>query len=327
MPRVLIGADALRSQPGFFRERLISAGFEPVDPPGDHTLTEPELLEWLPGCSAIVAGGEPLTARVMDRSAGLRVIARVGVGYDRVDVPAATGHRVAVTITPGTNHESVAEQAFALLLAVTRRICVNDRSIRAGGWDRTLPIPLRGKSLGLVGLGRIGRAMVPRARAFGMRVQGFDPAISPAEAEELGVRLLDLEELVEESDVISLHVPVTDQTSRMVNRAWLDRMKAGSILLNSSRGGLVDQSALLEALESGHLAGAGLDVTDPEPPSPSEPLLQAPTLVLSPHLGGIDTLALAAMAESAAQSIVDLFKGEWPHGKVVNDSISEGWAW
>ncbi len=164
MPNVLIGPGHLRHQPGSFREILAAAGFQFIEPAGDHMLTEADLRAALPEADAIIAGGEQIHAGLLALAPRLRAIARTGVGYDAVDVEAATARSIPVVITPGTNQGSVAEQTFALVLALARNVIGNDRTIRAGGWDRTLVQPLRGKTLGLVGLGRIGRAVASRAR-------------------------------------------------------------------------------------------------------------------------------------------------------------------
>lgn len=327
MPIALIGAGPIRNRPGPFRDLLHHAGFRTIDPEGGDVLPEPVLREALPECEAIVAGGERLSAELIASCPRLRVIARTGVGYDAVDVPAATERKVVVTITPGTNQESVAEQAFGLLLAVTRRVAQNDRIIRAGGWDRTIALPLREKTLGLVGLGRIGRAMVPRARAFGMRVVAFDAVLDPAFDAEHQVTRRSLDDLLAESDVVSLHLPLTESTRDLIDDARLSRMKPGAILINTARGGLVDEEALHRALTSGHLAGAGLDVYKVEPPPLDNPLIALPNVVSSPHIGGVDTRSMADMAEMASRCIVDLKEGRWPAECVVNPEVGTGWAW
>ena len=327
MPTVLIGAAPIRSRPGRFRDLLHAAGLDTLDPEGGDVLSPEILAEALPECQAILAGGERLSAEMMDACPGLRAIARTGVGYDAVDVPAATSRGIVVTITPGTNHESVAEQAFALLLAVTRRIVANDRTIRAGGWDRAIVRPLRKQTLGLVGLGRIGRAMVPRALAFGMDVVAFDVAGDPEADRKLGIERCGLDELLGRADVVSLHLPLTPETNRLMNADRLARMKPGSILINTSRGALVDEPSLVDALRSGHLAGAGLDVFAEEPPPGDHPLYGLSNVVLSPHIAGIDALSMADMAELAARCIVDLREGRWPEGCVVNDELRPGWSW
>src|SRR4051812_6567729 len=234
MPTVLIGPGPLRNRPGPFREVLQAAGFHCIDPPGDHTLTMPELDAALPEADAFIAGGERVTADQIARAPRLRVIARTGVGYDAVDVEAATARAIPVVITPGTNQESVAEQGFALLLALTRNVVHNHNTIRAGGWDRTLVQPLRGKTLGLVGLGRIGRAMATRALAFGMAVVAYAPLAADADFEARhGIRRLGLDELFGAADVLSLHTPLLPETRGLINRKTLAKMRPGSYLINT----------------------------------------------------------------------------------------------
>jgi phosphoglycerate dehydrogenase-like enzyme len=327
MPTILIGPGTLRNQPGPFRDMLESAGFRCIDPAGEHMLTEDELRANLPDVDAMLAGSEFLTAELMDLAPRLRVIARTGVGYDAIDVAAATARRIAIVITPGTNQGSVAEQTFALLLALTRRIVINDRLLHAGGWSRQLVAPLRSRTLGLVGLGRIGRAVASRALAFEMRVVAYDPVSDPAFDRQHGITRMGLDPLLAESDVVSLHLPLTAETRGMVNRDFLAKMRLGSYLINTSRGPLVDESDLKESLVSGHLAGAGLDVLNVEPIDGGNVLIGLPSVVLSPHLGGIDTKGMADMAELATRCVLSLRAENWPDGCVVNNELQASWRW
>jgi D-3-phosphoglycerate dehydrogenase len=327
MPRVLIGPYLLRNQPGRFREILANAGFETIDPAGDFSLTTAQLRPHLPEIDAMLAGGERMTPELFNLAPRLRAIARTGVGYDLIDLAAATAHKVAVTITPGTNQESVAEQTMALLLALTRRIVPNDRAIHAGGWDRALVTPVRGMTLGLIGMGRIGRAVALRALAFRMKVVAFDTFIHAEFDERHGIDRLPLDALLESSDIVSLHLPLTEATRGMVNRQFLAKMRPGSFLINTSRGGLIVETDLREGLVSGHLAGAGLDVLNREPPEPGNPLLGLPNVVLSPHIAGTDTQSMREMAELAAQTIVELHRNQWPGQCVVNAELRDGWRW
>jgi phosphoglycerate dehydrogenase-like enzyme len=327
MPRVLIGPYLLRNKAGRFRQILRDAGFEPVDPQGDFALTTEQLRPHLASIDAMIAGGERMTRDLFRLAPKLRVIARTGVGYDLIDVPAATDHGVAVTITPGTNQDSVAEQTWALLLALARKIVANDRVIHGGGWDRALVTPVRGMTLGLVGMGRIGRAVAVRAAAFRVRVAAFD-TVSDAEFDQLhGIDRLPLDELLARSNVVSLHVPLTDATRGMVNREFLSKMQPGSYLINTSRGGLVVEADLRDALRSGHLSGAGLDVLSREPPDPDNPLLGLPNVILCPHIAGTDTQSMREMAELAATTIVELYQHRWPGDCVVNSELRGGWRW
>ena len=328
MPTVLIGPGPLRGKPGPFREILQAAGFDAfIEVEGDHTLTESELRAALPRTDAMVAEGERLSAELLDLAPKLRAIARTGVGYDAIDVAAATARGIPVIITPGTNQESVAEQTFALLLALTRSIVVNDILIKSGGWSRALVQPIRGKTIGLVGLGRIGRAVATRASAFGMKVIGFDPIVDHESEARLGITRLGFDELLASADVVSLHLPLIPATRGIIDRRTLALMRPGSILINTSRGGLVVEADLYESLRAGHLSGAGLDVLNSEPPEPGNPLLTLPNVILSPHLGGIDSKGMADMAVMAATCIAALKQGRWPRGCVVNEEIERGWTW
>jgi D-3-phosphoglycerate dehydrogenase / 2-oxoglutarate reductase len=257
----------------------------------------------------------------------LRVIARTGVGYDLIDVDAATEHKVAVTITPGTNQDSVAEQTWALLLALPRRIVHNDRVIHGGGWDRALVRPVRGMTLGLVGMGRIGRAVALRAPAFQVRVVAFDTLVDAEFDLRHGIKRMPLEELLACSDAVSLHLPLMDSTRGMVNREFLSKMKRGSYLINTARGGLIVESDLRDALNSGQLAGAGLDVMSKEPPDPDNPLLGLPNVILCPHIAGTDFQSMSDMADLAASTIVELSQNRWPANCVVNSVLRGAWKW
>jgi phosphoglycerate dehydrogenase-like enzyme len=327
MPSVLIGPYLLRNAPGRFRQILTDSGFDVIDPVGGFALSTDELRPHLPRIDALIAGGERMTGDLFAVAPRLRVIARTGVGYDLIDLEAATARRVAVTITPGTNQEAVAEQTLAFILTLTRRIVANNRVIHAGGWDRALVTPVRGLTLGLVGMGRIGRAVASRALAFGMRVVVCDPVADAEFDRNHGIRRVDLFELLALSDIVSLHLPLSDATRGMVDREFLGRMRAGSYLVNTSRGGLVVEDHLRQALISGRLAGAGLDVLNHEPPEPGNPLLGLDNVVLSPHIAGTDTESMSAMADLAAATIVELYHNRWPSDCVVNTELRESWRW
>ena len=323
----LIGSGPLRGEPGRFREVLVDAGFTCVDPPGQKPLTAGELLTYLPAADAVIAGGEPIPGALIAACPRLRVISRTGVGYEAVDLDAATAHRVVVAFTPGTNHEAVAEQAFALILALCKRLIPLDADIRRGGWDRTPPMPVRGKTLGLLGLGRIGRAMATRAIAFGMKVITYEHIPDVEFDARHGIMNVPLDRILAESDVLSLHLPATETTRGVICEATIRRMKPGALLINTGRGALVVEDDLYAALVEGHLGGAGLDVFQREPPMANNPLFSLPNVVLSPHNAGIDTQAMEAMASMAAENIVALYKGLWPAAAIVNPEVAPGWTW
>jgi phosphoglycerate dehydrogenase-like enzyme len=317
--RVLIAALPLRHQPGKFRDLLLEAGLEPVDPPREENageLSDACVASLLPGCDAIIAGSEKLQGTLLEKCPKLRIIARTGVGYDAIDMPATNRLGITVTITPGVNQESVAEQAFGLLLGFTRRIAVNSADIARGGWDRTLPIPLRGKTMGLIGLGRIGQAMVPRAQSFGMKLVAFDPFLKESPFGD-AVPLVSMEQVLQTADVLSLHVPITPETRHLIRSETIAKMPSGAILINTARGGLVHEPDLIAALKSGHIAGACLDVSDPEPPLPDSELRRLPNVVISPHLGGIDSRSMADMADLAAWCVVEKLSGRDPARCIV----------
>ncbi|WP_165244196.1 phosphoglycerate dehydrogenase [Paludisphaera soli] len=327
MPSVLICQPMLRGRAGRFRDILIEAGLDPVDAEGGNALTADELRRALPRVEAMIVGVERLTADVLDHAPRLRVAARTGVGHDGIDLAAARERGVVVTITPGVNHESVAEHVFALLLALTRDLERNSRVLHAGGWERREGVPIRGRTLGMYGSGRIARAVAVRARAFGMRVAAHDLAPPNEFDVRHEIARVTPEQLLAVSDVVSLHVPLTDATRGLVDAGFLAAMKPGAYLINTARGGLVVDADLRAALDSGRLAGAGVDVFQQEPPGPSCPLLGAPNLILTPHVGGVDALAIEEMAETAARCIVDLYQGRWPARCVVDGSLREGWSW
>jgi phosphoglycerate dehydrogenase-like enzyme len=326
MPSVLITTEALRDAPGAHVELLREAGYDVRFPAKSVLLTEGDVLEAAQDIVAIIAGGEPYTDRVLAGLPLLRIISRNGVGYDRVDVPAATRRGVAVTITPDANHQAVAEHAMALMLAVARSVVSNCTDTRRGNWRRrTIFIPLRGSRLGIVGLGRIGRSVAVRAAAFGMRLLACETYPDREFTKKYGVEVVDLDELLSQSDFITLHTPLTPQTSELINARTLSRMRRGSVLVNTSRGGLVNEKDLLEALTSGHLAGAGLDVLATEPPRADHPLLTLDNVVVSPHVAALDSQAIADMATDAARNILDIFAARWPTAGLVNPDVKAVW--
>jgi len=328
MPRVLVTPPVLSRRSGPYYEVLEAAGFDVVYPEADAEFgTSAALAKMLQGVDAVLCSVEPYTRAVFEQSK-LRVVARVGVGYDSVEVPAATDHGVAVCITPGTNEHSVAEQAFAMIFSVFRDIAVRDAEIRAGQWRRNTVRRLAGNTLGLVGLGRIGKAMVPRAHGLGMPVIAFDPCADRDFAAVHNVKLVSFEELLQTADVISLHMPCTVETTNLINRKSLDIMKPDAVLINTSRGGLVDEEALLEALQSKRIFGAGLDVLKVEPPAKDHPFFKLKNVTLAPHMGGIDQTALDAMAKLGAECIVSLHAtNAAPAGCVVNSAQLGAWKW
>jgi phosphoglycerate dehydrogenase-like enzyme len=310
MPTVIITAESMYHTPGTHISVLQAAGFEVVYPPSLPISTEDETIAAVRGAVAVIAGSEPYTQRVLAALPELRIISRCGVGCDGIDFEAAARHRVPVTITPSGNCDAVAEHALAMVLALARSIVRNNRDAHQGPWLKKPLVPLRGKTLGLVGLGRIGRSVARRATGFRLNVLGCDPNVSPDVARDHGVELTDVQSLLARCDFVSLHLPLTPDTRGLFDRAAFAAMKPGAFLVNTSRGGLIVEADLVEALRSGHLAGAGLDVLIDEPPRPDNPLLALENVLLSPHVAANDHQAMEDMALGAAQNIVDLFQGK-----------------
>jgi D-3-phosphoglycerate dehydrogenase / 2-oxoglutarate reductase len=262
-------------------------------------LGEAELLPLVAEIEAwIVRGGTKVTRRLLEAAPRLRWVARAGAGLDNIDVAAATERGVGVLNVPGANAVAVAELTFGLLLSLLRRIPAADASVRRGEWDKSrfMGRELRGKTLGIVGLGKIGSAVAQRARAFEMTCVGHDPLVPDDKLRAMDVEPLALDDLLDRSDVVTLHVPLSPETKGMIGAAEIARMPRGAILVNAARGGLVDEAPLLAALESGALSGAALDVFAGEPPKDS-PLLAHPRVVLTPHIGAATVEAQEAVGE------------------------------
>ena len=280
--------------------------FELVNKPG---LTEDELLQAISDAHALlVRSGTKATAKAIQAGKKLRLIGRAGTGVDNIDIDAATKHGIVVMNTPGGNSVAAAEHTFALLLALMRQISPAHSELLSGQWTRKQHMggQLQGRSLGLVGFGRIGREVARRARAFGMQVLVNDPFVSEALAVENEVRLVSREDVLKQSDVISLHVPLTKETRHMINQEVLQTMKPGAVVINCARGGLVDEDALLEALNDGTLGGAALDVFENEPPGDA-PLLRHPRVLATPHLGASTQEAQRDVASQLVEQVIRYF--------------------
>jgi D-3-phosphoglycerate dehydrogenase / 2-oxoglutarate reductase len=274
--------------------------------------SEHELVKACVDAHGILARLGKITTRVIDSAPHLRIIARHGVGVDAVDLAAATRRGIIVTTTGSENAAAVAEYTFALLLALVRKVLVADGAMRDGKWSREplVGMELEGRTLGIVGLGAIGRRVARTANGFGMRVLAFDPNIG--DAEDPAIEQTSLEDLLERSDIVTLHTRLTAQTARLIDAEALARMKGGAVLINTSRGEVVDQSALIAALSSGALGGAALDTYEQEPLPADSPLRRLSNVVLSPHVAGQTSAALVRVAICAAQAILDEFAGRRP---------------
>lgn len=299
-------------------KRLVLA--DPLTPEGLELLArEPELqvddysgmersalLESLRGASGLIVRSRTrVDAELLAAADALEVVGRAGVGVDNIDMEVATRRGIAVLNAPGGNTLSTAELTIGLILAVTRRIPAADRSVREGRWDRRglRGNQLHGRVLGVIGAGRIGSAVIRRARSLGMEVLVHDPFLTSDRAGDLGIERSDLDGLLERSDIVTLHVPLTDATRGMIGREQIQRMKPGAYLVNAARGGLVDELALAEALEANRLAGAALDVYEREPLAANHPLRSAPHMVFTPHLGAATDEAQREVSREIAAAV------------------------
>lgn len=274
-------------------------------------------LDELATCDGALDPGAAWTAARMDRAPRLKVISRIGVGYDNIDVRAATERGIMVCYTPHGPTLSTAEHAVALIFAAAKTVAFADRDMRAGRWHSqfiTLKgMELRDRVLGLVGFGRIGGHVAQIMQAVGMHVAAYDPMLTPERAAQMGIRRMEsLEDLLAESDVVSLHAPSTPETRHLMNAARLQVMKPGSILINTARGALVDERALADALRSGHLAAAGLDVFEREPIEADNPLLKLENVVLTDHIGSHTWTGHHRLYEMAVHHLLQALHGERP---------------
>ena len=288
---------------------LRQAGHEVVDLSG---APRDELIAELGDADALlVRSATKVDAALLAAGSKLSVVGRAGVGVDNVDVPEATARGVLVINAPTANVVSATEHTFALLFALLRRVPAASASMAGGKWEKSKFVgsELAGKTLGIVGLGQVGSRVAARARAFEAKVVAFDPFLPVEKAKEMGVPLLDLPQLLAASDIVTLHATATDKDQPLIGRAELARMKKGAILVNVARGSLVDRQALAEALTSGQLSGAALDVFDPEPPDPSDPLLKLPNVVTTPHLGASTVEAQERVALQTVEAVIEALSG------------------
>jgi len=292
-------------------EWLETQGFELNTTDRPRPLSEDDMIALIRDMDAVIVGNDKVTAPVLAAGNRLKVVSMHGVGVNHIDVAAAERHGVVVTNVPGANSEAVAELAIGLLFACARRIVESHVSTRAGGWERFAGVEIQGKTLGVVGFGRIGQAVARRAKALGCRVLACDPVADTEAAKQMDVTLTDLDTLLSDADFVSLHLPLTPETEKTINSESLMKMKPGGILINTSRGGVVDEAALAETLRSGHLAAAGVDVYAKEPPI-SSPLMGVENCIMLSHIGAYSIEALERMGMTAARNAAAVLRGETP---------------
>ena len=324
-----------------FGEMIRQAGID-VDYVKANCTTEAEIVEAARTADGIicVATFQPLSRQVIEQLTRCRFIMSMGIGFDRLDVRAATERGILAANVPDYCQEEMSDHVMALILASTRKIITLNTLVRKGGW-RQDPEPdiqrgiwptmsrLRDQTLGIVGLGRIARILVPKAKGFGMRIIAHDPYLDAGQFTALGVEKVELDTLLSESDFVTLHAPLTAATRHLLGPEQFKKMKMSAYLINTARGGLVDQVALYEALAAGRLAGAALDVTDPEPIRPDDPLLTLDNVIVTPHSAHASIPALMAVLMRPVEEMVRVFRGEWPVGLINPEAkarYSERWA-
>jgi D-3-phosphoglycerate dehydrogenase len=315
MARVLVSARNVRLVLGDYEARLREAGVDLVFPDTPQiTLTEAQLLDLLPGCVATIAMPDAYTERVIAAATpGLKLIARSGVGYDSIDLDAARAHGVWVTTTVGSNHHAVADYTFGLILDLVRRITETVQSARSGAWQRFPGFELRGKVLGIVGTGRVGREVATRATGFGLSILAYDPFPDRAWADSAGVTYVGVDELFARSRIVTLHAPSMASTRHLANAARLASMPQGGCLINTARGELVDEAALLAALDTGRMWGAALDVVADEPPTGAQAALIAhPKVITTSHCAGSAVEANTRAAAMCLDETLRVVGGQAP---------------
>jgi D-3-phosphoglycerate dehydrogenase len=309
---VLVTATSYGKDDPTLFSRLESAVGKVVYNPYGRPLTSAELQGLLPTVDGMIAGLDQLDRNAITSSQRLKVIARYGVGYDRVDVAAAKEKGITVTYTPGANSVSVAELTIGLMLGLARSIPAASQATKAGGWPRVSGVALEGKTVGILGLGAIGKAVAQRLHAFNCRILAYDPFPNSDFAQKNDIQLLDLDSLLPVADFVSLHMPVTETTRNLINASFLEKMKNGAFLINTARGELVDETALAASLKNGHLRGAGLDAFSSEPPHPDNPLLGLENVIATPHSGAHSDSATKAMGEMALADCLAVLQGKSP---------------
>jgi D-3-phosphoglycerate dehydrogenase len=314
--RILVASRSFgKATPDVF-DRLKAAGAEVIPNPLEQAPTEADMVTLMKDVDVLISGTEPVTKRVFAAANRLKGIAKHGVGYENIDLATAKARNIPVAVAGGTITNSVADMAMGLLLALARKIPAGDRAVRAGRWPRAVGVELAGKTLGIVGLGQIGKALCKRAKGFEMNVIAYDTYHDDAFAAQWGVQYVELEALIKTADFISLHTPGGKGTRRMMSSERLAMMKPTAYLINTARGELVDEGALYVALKRNQLAGAALDVFEEEPPG-LNPLFELDNFVAAPHSAGQTKEGLRAMGEVTCDNVLKMLKGDEPSFRVA----------
>ena len=314
MPRVLLTSTSFQDTPGAHHDLLRSTGWEVVTARGP--LNEADTLALMGEFDGYICGDDTITARVIAKALPrLKVISKYGIGTDKIDLAAATAAGIPVLFTPGVNHTTVAEHAFLLLLALERNLLFHTDSTRSGGWKRRTGFELLGKTMGIVGLGRIGKEVAVRAKAFGIHLVGHGRHWDDAFAAAHGIRRMrTIEELLAVSDYVSLHTDLKPETHNLICAASLTKLKPGALIVNCARGEVVNSADVAAALKSGQLRGYATDVLDQEPPPADHPLTNLPNCIVTPHIASRTAESVQRQASCAVENLLNAFRGEKPEG-------------
>ncbi len=318
MPKILITTTSFQDTPGPHHDILAARpDVELITARGP--LKEEEMLPLVGELDGIICGDDAYTRPVLEKCLPrLRVLSKYGIGLDKIDLDAAKDLGIPVCFTPGVNHTTVAEHAFLLMLGLSKKVVEHANAVSAGEWKRQTGHELAGKTLGIVGLGRIGKEVAKRARAFDMPLLGFDIYWPEEFAAGMGIeRVESTAGIFERADIVTLHCGLAEDTRHMINAAVVERMKPDAMLINTSRGELVDTTAIAQALATGKLAGYGTDVLDEEPPSANHPLLHAPNCLITPHIGSRTSESVARQATKAVENLLLMLDGKEPHARAV----------
>ncbi len=286
--------------------------------PKECRYSDDALSENVKGVEALIVAYSPITKRVIDKANTLKVVARLGAGYDNVDVKAATEKGIFVVYAPRTSVEGMAEYIIGMMIALSRRFFWADRMVRKGKWSEAgikmfgKDSQILGKTLGIIGFGAVGSRLAERAKAFNMRIVSYDPYVSQEYMEEHGVEKVNLDTLISMADFISLNTALTEETRHLINEERLRKMKKTAFIINTSRGGVIDEKALYKALKEEWIAGAALDVTDPEPPKDDNPLFTLDNVIFTPHIAGANKERVEAIGKSIAEDVKRILTGKLP---------------
>lgn len=315
MTRVLLTTTSFQDTPGVHHDLLAKTGFEIVRERGP--LTEARMLELAGQFDAFICGDDAITRAVIQKSLPrLKVMSKYGIGLDKIDLAAATELNVPVLFTPGVNHTTVAEHTFTLLLAAVRNLIPSVNAVAKGQWKRITGNEIWGKTIAIVGMGRIGQEVAIRAKAFGMKTIGYGNYWEEGFTQDLGVtRYTDFNQLLKDADFVSLHTKLTPQTKHLINATNITLLKKGAVIVNCARGEIVETSAIVEALKTNHLLAYAADVLDEEPPKPDHPLLGLPNSIITPHIGSRTFESVQRQATCAVENLTLFLSGKKPHAQ------------